>query len=418
MLYLNISSRYILIIFLGMPQLLYVEDSSITIPVLKDGVTRLGDLWNCHDSKFVGANLFNQYLDGVYVSASPIESLEYLLIYSKSASDKYKPLNIGGEVSIELLAGLIKVKGSVDYNSCNDDSCKIEQIICNYSRETFSVYVQSNAEKLIDEVVARKLINKEIDATHFVRGIVLGAEVKADIILSRNKTNEKNDLKSDILGNCVFGPINPLVKAKLTYLDSEGCENYKKVINVHSMPSMIIEPKTIAEMFDSIENIESQVNQHKLFPLCNEMIVGVPIRFILVPIKHLLEIDIEKLFSKISENDIRELEDMFIRVQDIQAPFNISKKIIESNPNLAIILDDPKSKFSIKIHDLERRLQEIGQRYFKELVEIFKKYKNGLKSIDDISDLRRRFENECNSCEILEQISNFINEGEGKNFLS
>jgi hypothetical protein len=35
-----------------------------------DGVTRLGDLWNCVTSKTVGQNLFEDYLDGAYVNAS------------------------------------------------------------------------------------------------------------------------------------------------------------------------------------------------------------------------------------------------------------------------------------------------------------------------------------------------------------
>jgi hypothetical protein len=52
-----------------MPSATYVEDQTLIIPVLKDGVKTLEDLWDCNQSKYVGENLFKQKLDGKYIKA-------------------------------------------------------------------------------------------------------------------------------------------------------------------------------------------------------------------------------------------------------------------------------------------------------------------------------------------------------------
>jgi hypothetical protein len=398
-----------------MSQNVYIEDTTITIPVLKDGVHRIGDLWNCRESKIVGENLFKQNLDGIYVNASPIESLEYQLIHSKSVSDKFRSINIGGEVALEMKAGLIEVKGLVNYDHFNDQQSNKEQLICNYSRETYSVYAQSNADELINESVVNKLLTKEVNATHLVRGVILGAEVKADILITHDLHNKRHDIQGniDFMGKLIFGPMNALVKTNLGFLDNKDFEDYKKEINIHSIPALKLEPKTIEEMFQMIENIGTQVEDQKHFPECGDKVVGVPIRFILVPINQYIKIKNERLYLKISHQILKDFEDMLIRVQDIQIPANISRKVLESNSSLGIILNDPDSKLSNDIVQYEKKLNDIGRRYFEESVDIFKKYKIGALNADNLVAIRNKFETECNSSDIFEKILEFINEGEG-----
>ena len=95
----------------------YIEDNPITLPVLNNGVTRLGDLWDCNRSVFLGQNLFNVELDGENVIASPIDNVDYKLIHSKSTSEKIKYLKLGGEVSLDVLGGIISISGGeADYH--------------------------------------------------------------------------------------------------------------------------------------------------------------------------------------------------------------------------------------------------------------------------------------------------------------
>jgi hypothetical protein len=198
----------------------YIEDERIVLPILKDGVTRLGDLWDCNKSESIGENLFEDYLDGEYINVSPIDSLDYQLIHNKSTSDLIKSVKVEGEISLEFLTGLIKVKGSNDYNSNQNESTCREQLICHYQRNTFSVDAHTKSKDILNKTIFEKIMKNELKVTHFVRGIILGSEVRADIVLTRSETNNKTDVKGDFLVPIKYGPINASVKASLNYLDN------------------------------------------------------------------------------------------------------------------------------------------------------------------------------------------------------
>jgi hypothetical protein len=53
----------------------------------------------------------------------------------------------------------------------------------------------------------------------------------------------------------------------------------------------------IDEMLRIIENIDSEIEKHKHFKEINEEIAGVPIRFVLVPIKHFVKVSELRAFN-------------------------------------------------------------------------------------------------------------------------
>jgi hypothetical protein len=391
----------------------YVEDQSLIIPVLNDGVTSLGDLWDCNQSKYVGENLFRTKLDGKYITASPIQTFDYRLVHNKSSSDRIKLVNVSGEVSLELLAGLITVKGSADYESDKKDSTRREQLICHYKREIFSINALPNSKDILNEFVVEKLMQKELKATHFVRGITLGAEVKADILVIQNDTNNKSNIKGDVFGKLVYGPINASVKAKLGFFDSEDNKDYNKEINVHSMPYMKSEPKTVEEMFKMFEKIDSIVEEQKHFRESGDQIIGVPIRFVLVPIKQFLDVNIEKLYLKLSDKVLKDFNEMLVKVQDIQVSGYIMRKVFNNNTALSILLNDLQSNLSLAIKQYESDLRNIGIKYFEESIKALKLYKIRKVSVENLLDLLNEFESECNTSKELEKIAEFVKQGEG-----
>lgn len=101
-----------------------MEDKILILPVLKDGVTRLGELYNCIDCESKLENLFDRDLDGDYVYPQPTESNDYQLIHSKSMSEDLNTLKVTGEMKIELLGGLISAEGKANYD--NDDKKLLE----------------------------------------------------------------------------------------------------------------------------------------------------------------------------------------------------------------------------------------------------------------------------------------------------
>jgi hypothetical protein len=392
----------------------YVEDEKLILPILVDGVTRLGDLWNCVTSQTVGENLFEDYLDGEYVNASPIDSLEYQIIHNKSSSDKMKTVKVEGEVSLELLAGLIKVKGAVKYNNSRNQFSSREELTCYYSRSTFAIDAHTNAKKLLNRMIVEKVINKELKVTHFVRGVILGAEVKADILVTKKDKSDISDIEGEVLGTIVYGPINAKVKADLSYFDSEKNENYDKEINVNSVPTMKVETNSVEEMFRKIEEIDTIVKEHKHFQKKGENIIGVPIRFVLVPIKQFLDFDIQKSYLKLSKKILKDFNEMLIFIQDIQNYGYIVRKVLKSNVSLALIISDPRSKLTQSINEYEKKLRDDGCEFFEESLKALKSYKNSQGDVECLIDIRNRFDKKLNLHDIDYKIQGFVNEGEGK----
>jgi hypothetical protein len=93
-----------------MTSLPYIEETFLELPVIENGVVGLGDLWNCRESKPLHLNLFSKEIDN-YVKATPLSSKKFTSHHIKSSSDKLKTINVEGELSLDILCGLVKVGG-------------------------------------------------------------------------------------------------------------------------------------------------------------------------------------------------------------------------------------------------------------------------------------------------------------------
>jgi hypothetical protein len=266
----------------------------------------------------------------------------------------------------------------------------------------------------LNKSIVENIIKNKLKATHFVRGIILGSEVKADIVLTKSDVHNKTKIEGDLIEPIKYGPINASVKASLNYLDNDESEEYNKEISVHSVPTMKVETNSVKEMFKKIEEIDDRVAEEKHFPKKSDQIIGVPIRFVLVPIKQFLDVEIEKLYLKLSDKILKEFNEFLVQISDIQVFGYIFKKVLKSNYSLAMILNNPQSELSIKIFEYEKILREIGSRYFQESTESLKLYKKREIDVEKLLDICNRFNNECNSIEILLKIEEFVKQGEGK----
>jgi hypothetical protein len=126
--------------------------------------------------------------------------MDYSLEHSTSTKDELKKLNIDGEISIELLCGLIKIGGKAIFDSQEESGKKIEKLTCRYYSELFSVDLTPGAKQVLDKDIVEKLLKSEIKATHFVKRVTLGAIVNASIRIE--SVNKKK--KTDFQGNLSF----------------------------------------------------------------------------------------------------------------------------------------------------------------------------------------------------------------------
>lgn len=147
---------------MGVCEKTYVERKPLTLPSNVDGLTAIGDLWNCHDSTRVGYNLFGCSLTKKHLHADVVEDLRSTLIHVRSTTDKHKVLHVEGEVSVEFLSGLIKASGEAAFDSMDHTSLSEEELQYAYDRVTYVKKVLPSAKEVIDEHVLEKIMKGKL----------------------------------------------------------------------------------------------------------------------------------------------------------------------------------------------------------------------------------------------------------------
>jgi hypothetical protein len=245
-----------------------------------------------------------------------------------------------------------------------------------------------------------------------VRGIILGAQLNADIVIEQKNLFSKTNFDGDICGKLTYGAINATAKANLKLLDNNENKDFNLNISVRSIPTMRVETNSINEMFKKIEEIDSLVEKQKNFPKLGDQIIELPIRFILKPIKQFIDVNIDKLYFKMSEIVLMKFNEFLVTIQDIQKPGYIIDRVIKSCRSLIKVIIKDRSPLNQEILEYEKALKEIGVKYFQMAVHELKKYKLNQSSVENLLKLNTKFDEECSASIILEKVSKFIEQGE------
>lgn len=171
------------------------EDCSFQMPNIKNGVQQLGDLWDCTTDTSLHLNLFSQDLDEKHLRAGEIGSQKYVLEQIKSSEDKIKSLHVDGSIALSLMSGLIKIEGSCSFDSVDKSDKLYEKLKCQYYVENYFIEILPSARDIIDDLVKKKILNKEIKATHVVNRVIIGADVDASIEVCISNTEKTTDIK-------------------------------------------------------------------------------------------------------------------------------------------------------------------------------------------------------------------------------
>ena len=82
----------------------YVQDTWLELPVIENGVTGLGDLWECRESKPLHFNLFQklktEHIDE-FIKATPFSSKKFNSHHIKNSSDELKTIDVSSAVSLK-----------------------------------------------------------------------------------------------------------------------------------------------------------------------------------------------------------------------------------------------------------------------------------------------------------------------------
>ncbi|CAG8591632.1 2234_t:CDS:1, partial [Ambispora gerdemannii] len=393
-------------------QVIYVEDSTFTLPCIKNVVLGLGDLWDCHDSKDSGFNLFAKKFTKDHLIFHPIKNLDYRLIHIKSFQDKLSTIKVDGAISIEFLSGIIKVEGTGEYNVSSGKNSSEEQLICQYHLDNYSIELLPSSKDVMDESVKNQLLNNQIKATHVVHSIIIGAEVKADIRIRQIDTTRDKTIKGSFLGSIPCGYVNVSLKASLELLDAKSDSNFEKRITLHSKPQMPQQPSTISQMFDLIEKVDTQVSKEQHFKFFDPNITGVPLRFVLVPITQFLDIKVEKLYKQLNDNTFSNFRTMLVTLEDFRTPEYVKSYVLENENRLQVILLDPQSKLSKEISAYEEKLKTTANHYFERAYETLKKYKLAESNSEQLLQIVHDFDEcEFSAMNVYSNIETFVSTG-------
>jgi hypothetical protein len=172
-----------------MSKLQYVEDTCLELPFIETGVTGLGDLWDCRESKPLHLNLFQklktEHIEE-YVKATPFSSKKFNSYHIKNSSDKLKTIDVQGEVSLDILSGFIKAGGSANLESKESSEKLFEKVSFKLDMTTYTIELLPSAIKIVDKRVKRQIRENMITATHVVNKIIIGASVDATVTLTHN----------------------------------------------------------------------------------------------------------------------------------------------------------------------------------------------------------------------------------------
>ncbi len=183
-------------------------------------------------------------------------------------------------------------------------------------------------------------------------------------------------------------------------------------------------PKTVKEMFNIIDKIDSNIKEYKYFDKLirnNEYeVTGVPIRFVLVPIRHLINLEpkVAKCYLKIDEEIIKQYSKILHEILDFNTPNCVRNRIFDAYPESGNIIFNKNSEISKRIHKFEEDLIEITHKYYPKAIYTLKDYKTSeKKGLLDIKlfynclvSLQTDFEEEFNVQNVPKKIDEFVDE--------
>lgn len=393
----------------------YVEEEILFLPHLTDGVMNLGDLWDCTRSRKSDDTLFTEKLTKDYIDFTLVNRDEKRAEHIKSVSDKLKLIDVKGEMSLELMANLIKTKGSANYKDEQKDYEMSENFTYNYIYKTHCLTVKKESKKLIDKSVIEKINRKKLKATHFVYGITLGAELTSEITVSQSDKNNNNVVKANGFVELGSKKVNLSANAILDLIDQDKNENYKNKIKIYSAPALEGEANSIKELREEVKKInDTMKNTHFLSDRTD--ISGVAIRYELWPIKNFaVDVEIDRMYLKLKNHEFQEFETMLIKMCDLRNPNYMMKKLIEILPEVFIILKDSCADLSKSLMEYENKIKEVAINFLTKASEALQNYKLQIITVGELLQIVKDFESSCSSRDIETKLNEFLDIARGKN---
>ena len=165
-------------------------------------------------------------------------------------------------------------------------------------------------------------------------------------------------------------------------------------------------PTSVEEMLTMIDNIETVLNAKPYSVKVKDYkILGVPVRYFLVPISHYLDIQIEKLYLKLEEATLDKFSRMLSHIQNFSTLHCIRSRVHDKYDLSNKFIFNKKSQIAIDIDIYAKEVIGITKTFFPQAVNTLKDYKIHKCDERQLLKLISKFEGKFN----IDSIENKIN---------
>lgn len=214
-----------------------------------------------------------------------------------------------------------------------------------------------------------------------------------------------------------LGGITIEAEAKLEIDNREKSEQIRTTVTLQSQPRFGKAPTNSQEMMDSIERLDSRLENEKHFPQFDEndkenRVYGVPVGFRLCPITMLKpgEIEMDPTYKVLNANNMEEFTGFVLTLQKFCDIAYIRKLMIDQQPKIIPILLDDSNPITEKIIKYSAEKKALAREIKSEVNGIFIRFKLGEQTADDLINFVKEKEDLFDPQDILLEVHDFIKE--------
>ncbi|XP_074611612.1 uncharacterized protein LOC141866092 isoform X3 [Acropora palmata] len=311
----------------------------MNIPAYASPNLRIGRSYDAQTSK-AGIDIYP--FGNIDIEETNVNQFNFEYRVIKNTKDTKDLLNISGELSLKVKAGLVSVSGSGKYLSDNKKTEDTTEVLAVLKCLTVSETMRG-LPKLAADVASGKI--KHGLGTHYARSITYGGELAASLSIKNTSSSETLDIQGSASGVVNAKAVDVSLKAQLQKLTTECSALSDISIKYYSTDLPSKAPTNLNELVKLIEGFPSRlekINEGK----------GIPLQFELQPISTALQIEGPSV-SYLPPFKEDQLEQYFDDLRAAQTRINLYQ---ESN----VDEDDEVLSFSDEIEEvMEKFMQAI-----------------------------------------------------------
>eukprot|EP00111_Clytia_hemisphaerica_P015467 TCONS_00045673-protein len=292
-------------------------------------VAALGNLYSAHSDKFYPAvNLFSTEVTEDHYDETEISSTDLQYNTSNSVTEKLNHFDIGGEVSLSLLAGMIKLSGSASYLSEEKENSNFSEMSLLYSTVTVNHQILSIKRMKINEEV----LNDIDGATHVVVGIDWGARCNISCRYERRANETKQEVEGKLGGLLKKMSVEIKAEGKAESNENENTETNSFSFNAKSD---VLKLTQIPKNFDEAVKLAVSLPEHVKEINGGK---GIPIDYFLLPLDVVAKVCKKKLnrtvvINEIKNDTIQGFKQIAKEMEDAKLDINTLSKSLDKNDN-------------------------------------------------------------------------------------